>query len=215
MPADSWTNVSGCVPGKNSSAKRFISRSPMRMTAACEGVASQGQGRVDGGEGERAHLGVVAPLHAVDQASRNCDDVLEGAAERHADDVLRHGDAELLRLEQGLPLLGHVEVAAADRRLGERVLGDLVGNVRARQGGALDRELLADDLAEDVDLAVLDVDALDERDAVRALGDLALELLARLGDELWQEKVGDQLRLSRSSSSPPQRVRGWDAPGAG
>lgn len=190
MPADSWTNVSGWVPGKNSSAKRFISRSPIRMTAACGRAGRRGQRRVGRAVGERrresarAHLGVVAPLHAIDQSGRNRNDVLERAAERHADDVLADGDAELLRLEQGLPLLGDVDVAAPDRGLGERVLGDLVGNVGAREGGALDRELLADDLAEDVDLAVLDVDALDERDAVRALGDLALELLARLSDEL-------------------------------
>lgn len=155
------------------------------------------------------HLGVVAPLHAVDQASCDGDDVLERAAERHPDHVLAHGNAELFRLEQLLPLLGDVNVAAPDRRLGKRVLRDLVGDVGAREGGALDPEPLADDLAEDVDLAVLDVDALDERDAVRALGDLALELLARLGDELL--RVRGRALASAGGVPARSRVRPPDA----
>lgn len=130
------------------------------------------------------HLGVVAPLEAVHKARGDGDDVLEGTAETDAEDVAVHRDAELFRLEQARPLLADLEVAAPDRRLGEGLLRDLVGDVGAREGGALDPELFRDDLAEDVDLGGLDVDALDERDALGARLDLALELLAGLGDEL-------------------------------
>jgi hypothetical protein len=43
----------------------------------------------------------------------------------------------------------------------QRVLGDLVGDVRTRKGGALDTEMLLDDFRKDVDLLVLNLDTLD------------------------------------------------------
>ena len=138
---------------------------------------------------QRAHLGVIAPLETVDEARRDCNDVLERASETDTEDVAVDGDAELFRLKQARPLLGHVEVPAPDRRLGELFASDLVGDVGAREGSAFDPESGRDDFAKDVDLALFDIDALDERDALRAGLDLALELVAGLADELGARTV--------------------------
>jgi hypothetical protein len=118
-------------------------------------------GRGKGGRGKIAHLGVVSPLEAVNETSSDSDDVLQRTTQRNTDNVLRDGNTELLGLEKLRPTLRNVDVTAADGRLGERVLGDLVGDVRTRKGGALDTEMLLDDFRKDVDLLVLNLDTLD------------------------------------------------------
>lgn len=65
-------------------------------------------------------LGIVPPAHPVDQTSRDSDDILERARERHPPHVRRDRDSELRRVEEGLPDRSVVQRLAPDSRLGKR-----------------------------------------------------------------------------------------------
>ena len=81
----------------------------------------------------------------------------------------------------------HGRWIVGDRRLGELLLRDFVGDVSSGQGTAVDAQFRADHLREERDGARRNVHALDARDAAGVGQDVALHLGAEVRDELVRQ----------------------------
>lgn len=126
-------------------------------------------------------------LEAVDKPRGDGDNVLEGAAELDAGNVLDDIDVEVGCVEELGKELAVLLDAIPDRRLGKGLLGDLVRDIGAHENGDVDLQDGGNHIRDQCQ-AVLRIDALDQADRTRARDKLTLELPADPLDKLQREK---------------------------
>jgi hypothetical protein len=141
-------------------------------------------------------LGVIAPAETIDEASSECDHVLERAAEGDAGDVVDDAHVEVGTVKKvfhdgvvdGRELLwqrGEVSRrVVGDGGLGELFGRDLIGDIGAAESSAVDAQPLANVVAEQRDPVRAHINTLDAGNGTCVGKDYAVELLADVTHEL-------------------------------